>query len=159
MQRWIIVVFSIAALIAGITLYQSQQYDFETIDGEKYQWESMEGQWIVVNYFAEWCAPCLKEVPELNTFYHQYANNNDIALFAVSYDPLSKSKLIEIREQYNMEFPLLNPEKTNFIPIETPQYLPATFVISPTGEISKPLLGEQTSESLNSALNHLKQTL
>lgn len=158
MQKWIIVVFSVAALVAGISFYQSQQYDFETIDGESHKWQAMQGQWVVVNYFAEWCAPCLKEVPELNAFYHQSTNSENVTLFAVSYDPLPATKLIEIRDKYNMKFPLLNPEKTKYIPIDKPQYLPATYVIDPSGNISKPLLGEQTSASLMQAVNQLKQT-
>jgi peroxiredoxin len=92
-------------------------------------------------------------------FYNQYANTTDVTLFAVSYDPLERAKLIEIRDKYDMQFPLLNPQKTHVIPIQTPQYLPATFIISPNGDISKPLLGEQTAKSLALAVEQLKQAL
>jgi peroxiredoxin len=158
-QRLIIAIFSVGALITGIGVYHSQQYDFQTLNGESYQWQALRGQWIVVNYFAEWCAPCLQEVPELNNFYTQYAKPNSINLFAVSYDSLPATEVFAIRDKYNMQFPLLNPEKSNYIPIQKPQYLPATYVISPDGRISQPLLGEQTSASLINAVQQLKQAL
>lgn len=158
MQKWFIVFFSVIALVGGVGFYQSQQYDFQTISGESYKWQSLEGQWVVVNYFAEWCVPCLKEVPELNDFYAQAKKSTEIKLFAVSYDPLSKNQLLEIKKKHDMQFPLLNPEKTEFIPIQTPKYLPATFIIAPNGDVSKPLLGEQTAASLYQAVNQLKQS-
>jgi peroxiredoxin len=157
-QKWIIGIFSFLALITGVFAYQSQQFDFATLEGDRYRWDSMRGDWIVVNYFAEWCAPCLKEVPELNAFYKLAQSRGNVSLFAVSYDPLSHSDLSDIKDKYKMQFPVLDPENTKFMPIAKPQYLPATFIISPDGKVSKPLLGEQTVKSLELSLTQLQQS-
>ncbi len=158
MQKWIISGFSVLALIAGMLVYQSQQFDFETLSGERYEWQDMHEQWIVVNYFAEWCAPCLKEVPELNAFDEWTKTQPDVQLFAISYDPLSQDALAGIRDKYEMDFALLVPAKTHFVPIKKPQYLPATYVIKPDGSITPPLLGDQTNETLQQAIAQLKQS-
>ena len=158
MQKWLIGCFSVLALVAGVLFYQSQQFDFETLSGERHQWQDLQQQWVVVNYFAEWCAPCLKEVPELNDFAEWSLTQHDVQLFAVSYDPLSRDVLVQIRDKYNMDFELLVPEKTRFVPIKKPQYLPATYVIKPDGTITPPLLGDQTAESLKQAIAQLKQS-
>ena len=34
--------------------------------------ERWQGRWLIVNYWAEWCAPCRTEIPELNELYENY---------------------------------------------------------------------------------------
>lgn len=134
----------------GLFTYHLFQYDFKTLNHEKYKHTDLEGSIVVVNYFAEWCAPCLREIPELNEFYHQAPSK--VKLFAVSFDALSEEKLAAIKSKYNIEFPLIVDIKNDFA-FEKPQYLPATFIIKPNGEIAGQLLGEQTINSLNEAIS------
>lgn len=147
MQKWLLGFVAVAALAAGILLQQSRQADFETLDGQGYQWRDLEGQWVVVNYFAEWCAPCLREVPELNAFAEYAESRDDLALFAVSFDALSEEKLREIQQKYAMQFDLIASLEP-VMPNQKPQQLPATYIISPQGEVVKRVLGEQTAQSL-----------
>ncbi len=67
-KKLIFVSCGLAAAIAGFYLSLSLKSDFTTVEGQSYQWQDFKGQYLVVNYFAEWCAPCLKELPELNQF-------------------------------------------------------------------------------------------
>lgn len=140
------------ALFIGIWLAQSQRYDFKTLSGETYQHADLIDHIIVVNYFAEWCAPCLREIPELNDF-HEQANKN-IKLFAISFDTLTPEKLHMLKTKYDIKFPLISELKTSF-PFPKPSYLPATFVIKENGEVAGQLLGEQTVKSLNEAISVL----
>ncbi|WP_164078269.1 TlpA family protein disulfide reductase [Alteromonas facilis] len=159
MQKWLFSIAAVVALVLGVLLYQANLYDFKTLSGEKHRWSSFSGEWVVVNYFAEWCAPCLREVPELNLFAEWTGTQSDVHLVAISYDDLDQVALQGLATQYNMQFELLLPTETKFVPIDKPQYLPATFIIKPDGSVTPPLLGEQTSASLQAAIAQLKQTL
>ena len=74
----------VTAAMGGVFTYQHLQYDFETLEGRTYSWSTLKGQWVVVNYFAPWCAPCLREMPELAKFNASLPSNTK--LFAVNYD-------------------------------------------------------------------------
>lgn len=111
-----------------------------------YRWVDLQGRYVVVNYFAEWCAPCLKEVPELNEFYHQHGAQ--VPLFAVSFDPLSNADLAGLQQKYAMAFPLVQTTPVAQLPFARPKMLPATYIVQPDGSIVGPLLGEQTLQSL-----------
>ncbi|MGB3727506.1 MAG: TlpA disulfide reductase family protein [Glaciecola sp.] len=147
-------VFAALALVAGISLAYINQTDFTTISGEQYKHSDLSDKIVIVNYFAEWCAPCLREIPELNTFYKQKPSN--VALFGVSYDNLTTDQLIALKQKYDIEFDLINAINTPFV-FEKPQYLPATFVINKDGEMAGQLLGEQTAQGLLEAIQQLNQ--
>ena len=140
----------IVAFTAGLYTAKQLKYDFQTVDGQKFSHDDLRGNTIVVNYFAQWCAPCLREIPELNEFHHQSPKN--VQLFAISYDALSEEKLLEIKKKYNIEFPVISRLDTGF-GFDKPQYLPATFIIKPNGELAGQLLGEQTLQTLNEAVS------
>ena len=140
------------AFSCGLLTYRYITWDFKTLDEKKYKHSDLQGSVVVVNYFAEWCAPCLREIPELNEFYHQMPEN--VKLFAISFDEVSTEKLREIQLKYNIEFDLVADVATPFS-FNKPQYLPATFIIKPNGELAGQLLGEQTVKSLNEAISSL----
>jgi thiol-disulfide isomerase/thioredoxin len=141
------------AVVLGVFFNLSNRADFTSLDGVDYRWGSLQGNWLVVNYFAEWCAPCLREIPELNKFYAE--NKEQLAMFAVSFDALSHAQLSELQKKYNIQFPVIQ-HLDGDTPMGRPNSLPATFIIGPDGRVAKQLLGEQSAESLTTALNILK---
>ena len=70
------------AMTAGIVVNHSMQADAKTLTGEPIRWQSE--NWKVVNFFAPWCAPCLREIPALNRLYRSL--ENDVQVIGVSYD-------------------------------------------------------------------------
>ena len=138
------------AFVAGLGVKSYTSYDFVTLEGQKQSFSHLNEKTLIINYFAEWCAPCLREIPELNAFNAQ--KSDEVVLFAVSFDALSEQELAALKKKYGIEFPLITYFKSE-LPFEKPQYLPATFVIKPGGELAGQLLGEQTVESLNEAIS------
>lgn len=139
---------------AGVMLYQYTQPDFKTLSGDKYTWRGLKGEWVVVNYFAEWCAPCLREVPELNEF-HELTSDQQIRLFAVSFDNEPDDILAKIKDKYAMHFPLISTDSLRNLKVPRPESLPATYLIGPDGEVKKRLLGEQTANQLMQVIDAL----
>ncbi|GAA0852450.1 TlpA disulfide reductase family protein [Aliiglaciecola litoralis] len=144
------------AAVAGFWFSLSLRADFSTLDGKQYSWQSLKDQIVVVNYFAEWCAPCLKEVPELNKF-AQFAQQNDgVSIFAVNFDNLSDQELSKLRDKYSMEFAMVSGLPKN-APFAMPKSLPATFIIGSDGTLIKQLNGEQTDAQLQNIVLTLQK--
>jgi thiol-disulfide isomerase/thioredoxin len=153
LKKSLVVLACIVALSLGVVVNLANRVDFTTLDGENYRWQNLQGKWVVINYFAEWCAPCLREIPQLNQFYQQ--NKDQLAMFAVSFDLLSQEQLMGIKSKYEIQFPVIASFAAQ-MPMAPPQNLPVTFLIHPDGSVAKQLFGEQSAASLSAALAALK---
>jgi len=144
---------ALSALILGLWTQQNLKVDFISLDGQEHRWNNSQGKWKVVNYFAEWCAPCLREMPELNHFYQQY--NDEVDIYAVSFDPLNKGQLIDLQQKYDIQFPIIN--KLHTLPwSQPPNSLPTTYILDADGKVQKQLKGEQSVQKLIQTINMLK---
>lgn len=110
------------------------------------------GKWILINYWASWCKPCIEEIPVLNTFYQQH-RDRDAMVFGVNYDFVDKTKLIELTRKVGIKFPVLlgNPgKKFGIISVDS---LPTILLINPEGKLIAELHGAQTKEKLTHSIN------
>ncbi|MFD1007694.1 MULTISPECIES: TlpA family protein disulfide reductase [Oceanisphaera] len=112
-------------------------------NGEQQQLSDYRGQWLVVNYFAEWCAPCLREMPLLN----ELSASQGPAVLAVSYDKLSGAELQGLAARYQMTMPVVL-ELTGEWPFDTPNALPTTMILDPKGNLVDSVQGELKPEDL-----------
>ncbi len=58
----------------------------ETLDGQRFDLGDLEGRWVLVNFFASWCVPCIQEHPELKRFSAEHAAAGDAEVVSVVYD-------------------------------------------------------------------------
>lgn len=146
----------VGILAAGLGLWfsLSLRFDFETLEGQRYRWGELQQQYVIVNYFAEWCAPCLQEIPELNKFQAFAKENPKVSLFAINYDNLSSKQLLTLQQKYAIGFPMITGQVNN-APFTIPKSLPATFIIGPDGKLIKQLNGEQSNAQLQNIIVQL----
>lgn len=116
-------------------------------DGTIDSFEPGDGRWMLVNYWAEWCAPCRREIPELNRL-HDERESIGVAVFGVNYDGLRGDSLGDLVEEMDIQFPVLVEDPRALWDVEQPEVLPSTLVIDPEGGLKEVLVGPQTYESL-----------
>jgi len=146
----------IIQLLCLFILFSCQKTDIEIYNGKDTNIENLYGNWIVINYWADWCAPCIKEIPELNNF---AKNNPDILVFTFNFDFLEEDELGPIAEKFKIQIPSLISHPSGIWGIETPPAIPATYFINPKGDIVLSLFKPQTEETLNKILNNLKNEI
>lgn len=124
--------------------------EYETLDGSSGRFSDLHGRWLFVNYWAEWCKPCLKELPALKAFNDQYGQQ--AVVLTVNFDGAADATLREQVRRLNIEVPVLLSDPATRLGIQRPLGLPTTYVFDPQGKFATRLEGEQTLESLAAAI-------
>lgn len=120
-------------------------------DGTSRSWDELQGRWLIINYWAEWCAPCRKEIPELNEL-HADGADAGVVVLGVNFDGLRGESLSKLVAEMDIRFPVLVDDPGPRWERSPPSVLPSTLIIDPQGELNDVLIGPQTYESLAHAV-------
>ena len=127
----------------------SSEPSFRVADGSSLRFSDLHGEWVVLNYWAEWCAPCREEIPELNELRQQGSERGvEIRVLGVNYDGLQGADLDAVMQRMEIEFPVLVDDPRESFRIGRAEVLPMTVLIDPQGTVQVVLSGPQTAESL-----------
>lgn len=116
-------------------------------DGSERHWSALEGDWLVVNYWAKWCVPCRVEVPELNDMHEA-----GTAVLGVNFDGLAGHELNADIKELGIRFPVALHDPRERWGAERPEVLPTTFIVAPGGALRAVLVGPQDRASLAAAM-------
>tara|TARA_R110000868_G_scaffold69261_1_gene204190 strand:+ start:65728 stop:66210 length:483 start_codon:yes stop_codon:yes gene_type:complete len=101
--------------------------------------------WVLVNYWATWCKPCIKEMPALDALHKAHPN---VTVIGVNFDHASTHKIVNFVKRMNVHYPILDQFPAKQLGIEHIKAIPVTFVFGPDGKLKESLYGEQTQEQL-----------
>ena len=127
------------------------QPDLLTSENKKIFLDDFKGKWILINYWADWCPPCIKEIPELNKLNSLY--DDQVAVFLFNFDRLEGEELRKQLSKIKAEVPSLITDPQLIYDYDVPDALPVTFVIDKEGKLSSVLKGPQTLEDIKDVLN------
>ncbi|MCB0212539.1 MAG: TlpA family protein disulfide reductase [Anaerolineae bacterium] len=119
-------------------------FTMETLDGETVSLEDFEGQWVLVNFWATWCHPCVKEMPYLQ----RIADEGEMVVLGVNFNE-SPGAVETFIEEHNITFPILMNPSDVVLTMYQARSLPRTFVITPDGTIVQRIIGEIVPEQFD----------
>ncbi len=106
-------------------------FSLPDLNGQTVKLSDFRGKWVVVNYWATWCAPCRKEIPELSELYTERA---DIVVLGLDYEDIERSKLDKFLAGIHVSYPILLLDIYNMPEfVDEPRALPMTIIINPEG--------------------------
>ena len=116
-------------------------FSLTDLDGNAVKAEDYRGQWLVINYWATWCAPCRDEMPELVKF--QAENADQVQVVGIAYEDADVQKLKNFAQDFNITYPLLTIDIYNppGFAEEGGLGLPTTIVYNPEGMRHKKHMG------------------
>ena len=145
--------FLMASSILPATETGDEPVDFtlQRLSGGEMSLKELRGRWVVLNYWATWCAPCRKEIPELSALHDA---REDITVLGLAFEDTEIENFEEFLEKFQPSYPMLlvdvyaPPE-----PFGAPRVLPTTIVLNPKGIPAKTFLGPVTREQLEEFIN------
>lgn len=148
----------VSVLVFAGTQVQAQaplEFELEDLSGEVHTLSQYrDSQWVVVNYWATWCAPCRKEIPDLSKLHDA---RDDVTVLGLAFEDISVEMFEAFLEDYPASYPILMVDTFN--PPEAfgaPRALPTTHLLNPQGQPVETWLGPVTSEMITARIGELQ---
>ncbi len=111
---------------------------FTLIDliGKRHQLADYQGKWVLVNYWATWCPPCLEEIPDLVNLYDQ-RSQKDLMVLGVVFDYENVKSVKTFVDDMLMSYPIVLGDDAVAAQIGAATALPITYIYNPKGELVK----------------------
>lgn len=120
--------------------------------GDDTSLKDFSGQWLLINYWAIWCKPCIEEIPELNALNLQ----EGISVLGYNFDRAQGAELEEQIASLAIDFPVLLDDPAASLGLEAPKALPATIVLDQQGQFHSWLMGPQTRASITAHIQKIR---
>lgn len=121
-----------------------------TLDGTRYDLAERRGKWVVVNFWATWCAPCLKEMPDLSAL---DSRRDDLEVLGLAYEEIEPADMQAFLAKHPVVYPISIVDVASPpAGFETPRGLPTTYLIGPDGRIAKKFLGPVTGQEIEAEI-------
>lgn len=140
----------LAGLILALMALAAQAAEFKVTDtaGKTHTLSGYKGKWVLVNYWATWCPPCLEEIPDLIALHENKKNN--LVVIGVALDFRTAKQVTDFSEGLLVTYPIVlgTPKVVNQIgPV---QGLPTTYLYNPEGKMVAQQVGAITRETVES---------
>ena len=126
---------------------QAVDMPLTAVNGSKINLDRYQGKWLVVNYWATWCAPCITEMPELQSFHDENVNNNAMVV-GINAEHISRQRLQAFLDHYFITYPNFVSGPTQQSELGLIPGLPTTFLVTPEGEIVARQVGPVTRDMI-----------
>lgn len=121
-----------------------------TLDGKTFDLAAQRGKWVIVNYWATWCVPCIKEMPDISRF---VASHKNVTAIGLAYEDSEPADIKAFLAKHPVAYPIaqvtLDQPLKDF---DEPRGLPTTYVIGPDGKVAKHIVGPVTEASLDAII-------
>ena len=136
--------------------YLAPRFTLRNLKGNLEGLDDHLGKVIIVNFWATWCTPCVKEMPSFENLYLRFRSKG-LTILAVSLDKSSSSKVQEFADKYKLSFPVLLDTDGVAEKLYPSFTIPFTYVVDKQGRVVARVDGGKNWESLETfeAVEHL----
>ena len=107
-------------------------FTLSDLDGKPHKLSEYRGKWVVVNYWATWCPPCLEEIPDLMDF-HDKHSAIDAVVLGINFENVGTDQLRSFVSKLRVTYPILRGDDSPRTPLGMVMGLPTTIIVSPGG--------------------------
>lgn len=142
MRQVLIGLISSAVLLLSV---HAQAFQFRDTTGKLQQLDDYKGRWVLVNFWATWCPPCLKEIPDLIALYE---SRKDIMIIGVSMDADDPKIVLDFVQKMGITYPTVLGNRKIASQLDEISLLPSTYFFDPEGNPAARQLGIISREEI-----------
>ncbi len=124
---------------------QAGGFTFMDSNGKKLTLSDFKGRWVVINFWATWCPPCLKEIPDLVSLYE---SRKDVMIIGIAMDYRDPKTVLKYVKSMSISYPIVLGDKKIAAQIGPVSMLPTTYVFDPEGNPAVYKIGLVSREDL-----------
>lgn len=122
------------ALVLCLPVKGAEAYGFrfEDSNGKTHTLSGYKGKWVLVNFWATWCPPCLREIPDLSELSRE---RNDIAIIGIAMEYDDARDVMAFVEKMAIPYPIVLGDREAAVQLEDDiSMLPSTYLFDPDGK-------------------------
>lgn len=140
-----------APVFAGSTDAAKPELKTTTLDGKVFDLAKHRGHYVVVNFWATWCHPCIQEMPDIS---HFVATHKNVDAIGLAYESASVDDIKTFLKKHPVSYPIARVDVVHPpADFAEPRGLPTTYVIAPDGSIAKKFVGPIKIADLKQAID------
>lgn len=145
----LLMLLSMLWLSPALAEYETEEpvdFTLQQLGGGEVSASDFRGQWVVVNYWATWCKPCVKEMPELSELHDEF---DGLTVLGLAFEDIEDADFEAFLQKTSVSYPILKvdvfepPE-----PFGAPRVLPTTIILDREGRAVKAFLGPVTRKDI-----------
>lgn len=153
MRSLIILTFILLATNAGAqssydvvtTGDKAPDFTVKTINNKTLCLKELKGKYILLNFFATWCKPCLEEMPMMEKHIQQRFSQDNLIVIAIGREH-NINELELFNKQKKFSFHIAADPQRNIYSLYAKKYIPRNYLIDPSGKLIYAHSGYKKSE-------------
>lgn len=138
----------LATLLLSAGAASAESFVFKDMQGQQQRLQDYRGKWVLVNFWATWCPPCLEEIPDLITL-HEAHKNKDLVVIGVALDS-TRDSVVEFVAKKKVSYPIVFGDYDLAAQVGEVEALPTSYLYDPTGKLVSYQQGMVTRASVES---------
>ncbi len=149
LMRWLVVL-----MLSWIGIgCAAENFELTDTDGKVHSLADYRGKWVIVNFWATWCPPCLEEIPDLVAIKE---SRKDVEIFGIAMEFQDAKQVLQFADGMFINYPIVLGDRKISDSIGKIQGLPTTFIYNPKGELTARRAGKITRQQIERLMSGKK---